>query len=216
MEYERHYVWSVPLRIFHWVFALSFTGLVITGLYIHWPWTNTMLEGTNRFPMAVMRDIHFQLGYYFLASILLRYYLLLFGNKQERFTDFFPISISNIKSIPKTIIHYLYLSEEHEEKPGHNCYAGLFFSFIFLLSLFQIISGLYLLYPESPFWQGIGLSLFCSQQYARLVHYFSTYLFLMFTIAHIYIVFWNDIKCCGGITSSIINGYKFFPKNKAP
>ena len=114
MEYERHYVWTIPLRIFHWVFALSFAGLVVTGLYIHWPWTNTMLEGTNRFPMATMRDIHFQLGYYFIASTLLRYYLLFFGNKQERFTDFFPISLRNIKSIPKTIVHYLYLSDEHD------------------------------------------------------------------------------------------------------
>ena len=65
MQYERHLAWSVLLRLFHWVFALSIVVLVSTGLYIHFPWTNTMVIGTSNFPVATMHYIHFIAGFVF-------------------------------------------------------------------------------------------------------------------------------------------------------
>ena len=63
--YEKHYCWSILLRLFHWMFALSIIVLVVTGFYINGPWTNTMIEGSASLPMAWMRYMHFLAGYVF-------------------------------------------------------------------------------------------------------------------------------------------------------
>ena len=56
MRYDQKYAWSILLRLFHWSFALSIVALVVTGFYIHFPWTNTYLEGDSSFPVATMRS----------------------------------------------------------------------------------------------------------------------------------------------------------------
>ena len=37
--YAKHHCWSILLRLFHWMFALSIVFLVTTGFYINFPWT---------------------------------------------------------------------------------------------------------------------------------------------------------------------------------
>jgi len=78
MIYEKHYVWSVLLRLYHWSFAGSIVTLVITGLYINAPWSGTSLEGTGLYPMLTMRNIHGLAGYLFAAAILVRLFLFFF------------------------------------------------------------------------------------------------------------------------------------------
>jgi len=63
--YEKHYCWSILHRLFHWMFALSIVVLVVTGFYVNTPWTNTMLEYSQSWPMAWMRYMHFVAGYVF-------------------------------------------------------------------------------------------------------------------------------------------------------
>lgn len=212
MEYERHYVWSVLLRVIHWTLTFSTLALLISGFYIHYPWTNSMLEGTGRYPMATMRAIHFHAGFYFTAAILSRYYLLLFGNKHERFLDFFPITPTNIKKIPRIIACYLYLTDRHDRHLGHNPWAGIFFCITLILAVCQILTGFCMLYPESDAWKNLGLNVLGSQQQIRLTHYLITWYFTIFPIAHIYMVSWNDIRTKEGLISSITTGCKFAPK----
>ncbi len=66
--YEKHHCWSILLRLFHWMFALSIVFLVVTGFYINNPWTNTMIEGSVSFPMATMRYIHLYCSVYLFRS----------------------------------------------------------------------------------------------------------------------------------------------------
>jgi len=209
MLYERHQVWSVLLRIFHWGFALSIVVLVTTGLYIHFPWTNTMLRDGAYYPVATMRYIHFIAGFVFTASLLIRLYLLLFGNRQERFWDFVPITPRNIKNLFATLKYYLYLSDEHDQRLGHNGLAGLIYFVTLGVALVQILSGFYLLYPESIFWQKWGLQLLGPQQQARWIHYLILWYFVFFAAVHVYIVVWNDIRSKEGLISSIFNGSKY-------
>ena len=212
MQFERHPAWSALLRLFHWAFALSIVVLVTTGFYIHYPWTNTMVEGTSSFPVATMRYIHFLAGFVFTASVLVRLYLLIFGNKQERFWDFLPITPRNIKNLFATLKYYLYLTDEHDHRLGHNALAGIFYFITFLAALVQIISGFYMLYPESVFWQKWGLLLLGPQQLGRWYHYLIMWYFIFFAAAHLYIVIWNDIRSKEGLISSIFNGSKYTPK----
>jgi len=209
MQFERHQAWSVLLRLFHWSFALSIVTLTVTGLYIHFPWTNTMVIGASSFPVATMRYIHFIAGFVFTAALLTRIYLLLFGNRQERFWDFLPITPRNIKNLFSTLGYYLYLTDKHDHRLGHNALAGIVYFTTFIVALTQLASGFFLLYPESPFWQKWGMYFFASQQQGRGIHYLLMWYFIFFVATHIYIVVWNDARSKEGLISSIFTGVKY-------
>jgi len=212
MQYTRHPAWSILLRLFHWCFALSIVVLVTTGFYIHMPWTNTMIEGSSTFPVATMRYIHFIAGFVFTGALLARLYLLLFGNRQERFWDFLPITPRNIKNLVSTLKYYAYLSDNEDHRLGHNALAGIAYCITFIIAGLQILSGFYMLYPESALWQTWGLKLLGTQQQGRFLHYLFMWYFLLFAFAHIYIVVWNDIRSKEGLISSIFNGSKYTPE----
>lgn len=208
--YEKQYCWSILLRLFHWMFAISILMLCITGFYIASPWTNTAIEGSASWPMAYMRYIHFVSGYVFSAAIGMRLFLYIFGNTQERIWDVLPITPRNIKNLFKTILLYAYISDEHDPRLGHNVMAGSFYVIVILVSIFMVLSGFYMLFPEVPFWAGIGVVM--SQQWARFAHHFLMWFFMMFVIIHVYLCIWNDIKEPEGLISSIFTGDKFIHK----
>jgi Ni/Fe-hydrogenase 1 B-type cytochrome subunit len=211
--YERHYCWSVLLRLFHWMFALSIVFLVVTGFYINNPWTNTMIEGTTSFPMAMMRYIHFISAYVLSSAALIRLFLYIFGNAQERIWDILPITKRNLNNLKMTLLQYSYISSKHDERLGHNILAGLSYLLTFIAALLMIVSGFFLLYPESAFWAKWGLVLFGSQQFARFLHHLVMWWFMIFAVIHVYLCIWNDCLEPEGLISSIFTGAKF--KHKA-
>ena len=206
--YRRVKVWSIALRIFHWAFAFSCIILILTGLYINNPYY-TGMEYDAFFSMGDMRYYHFTAAYIFMSALAIRIYLLFFGNRYERFTDFLPINRRNINSLFKTITFYLYLSDERAPCPGHNPLAGTSYFVMFILGIIMSLSGLYLLYPEVDWIASIGTILFGSQQTARFWHYIFCWCFILFFIFHIYISVWNELRSSVGLISGIINGFKF-------
>lgn len=214
MRYELHYVWSILLRLFHWSLVFSIVTLVVTGFYIHDPWTNTYLEGNSTFPVATIRYIHFIAGFVFTGAIIVRIYLLFFGNKQERFWDFLPVTPKNISNLLHTLKFYLYFPGKHTPRLGHNVLAGIFYFVSFLLCLIQILSGFYMLYPENVFFQKWGIFFLGPQQQGRFLHFLFMWYCIIFVTLHVYIVVWNDIKSKEGLISSIFNGTKFLPQKK--
>ena len=213
MTYEKKKYWSILLRFYHWAFALSIIALVITGFYIHSPWTNTLQEGSAGFPMAWTRYIHFVAGFVFTGAVLARIFLYLFGNKQERILEHLPVTPRNIKNLFNTLLRYSYITEGHDtDRLGHNVLAGLTYVITIIAALFQLVSGFYLLYPELAVWEGWGLMLFGSQQSARYVHHLLMWWFMIFALIHVYLVIWNDVRHPEGLVSSIFTGDKFIHK----
>jgi Ni/Fe-hydrogenase 1 B-type cytochrome subunit len=216
MRDEQHDAWSILLRLFHWSFALSIVVLVVTGFYIHFPWTNTLIiEGETAFPVATMRYIHFIAGFVFTGAILARLYLLVFGNRQERFWDFLPVTPRNISYMFNTMKMYLYFTDVHRPRIGHNVLAGIIYFITFILALIQLLAGFYMLYPESAAWQKWGLFFLGPQQQGRHLHFLIMWYFIIFAVAHIYIVIWNDIKTREGLISSIFNGTKYISSDNS-
>jgi Ni/Fe-hydrogenase 1 B-type cytochrome subunit len=211
--YEKHQCWSILLRLFHWMFALAIVFLVVTGFYINNPWTNTMIEGSASFPMATMRYIHFIAAYTFSAAVLIRLFLYIFGNAQERIWDFLPVTKRNLNNLKMTLLNYSYISDKHDARLGHNILAGLTYIITVIAAIFMIASGFFMLYPEAPFWQNLGGTLFGSQQFARFLHHLTMWWFMIFAVIHIYFLIWNDNKNPEGLISSIFTGDKF--KHKA-
>ncbi len=215
MNYKRLKIWSLGLRIFHWSFALSIVVLCLTGYYIHNPFALGVWTGVKTtFLMAKVRYVHFVAAYVFMAAVFFRLYLFFFGNRFERLADFLPLTPRNMERLRLTIRHYFYLTDGPIGHGGHNPLAGTVYTGIILLSLVMIMSGLFLLFPESHFWVSWGVALFGSQQMARLVHYFLFWLFLIFILVHVYLVIWNEIFGSEALISSIFSGYKFLPKDK--
>ena len=211
MTYEIQKAWGVLLRLFHWIYAITIIILLITGYYIYNPLLGPH-EGGAPFTMASTRYIHFVAGYAFIGGIVVRIYLFFFGNKQERFLDSAPVTPRNIKNLFGTIIYYLYLTDRHEERLGHNALFMLFYIITLFLALVQALTGIYMLFPENLTLQSIGIGLFGTQQQARLIHHLILWYFIIFTMTHIYITIWNDIEKPEGLISSIFNGDKFKPK----
>jgi len=211
--YEKHQCWSILLRLFHWMFVLSIISLVTTGFYINNPWTNTMIEGGTGWAMTYMRYIHFIAAYTLSSAVAIRFFLYLFGNRQERILDILPVTGRNLKNLSKTLLLYSYISDKHDDRLGHNLLAGTSYLITFIAALFMIVSGFYMLYPEAPFWQNLGVQLLGSQQWARFLHHFVMWWFMIFAVIHVYFLVWNDIKNPEGLISSMFTGVKF--KHKA-
>lgn len=210
--YQRVFVWSGTLRMFHWIFAITTAVLLFTGIYIHYPpITTKWAEFKPQYLMAFLRYYHFLFAYFFIAAILIRIYLFFFGNKYERFTDFLPINKRNIESLCKTIKFYLYLTDDHEWRMGHTVLAGTSYFMIFVSAVVMTLSGLYLLYPETDWINSMGALLFGSSQMARFIHYILNWAFIFFIIIHLYIAIWNDFKAPEAIISGAFSGSKFMP-----
>jgi Ni/Fe-hydrogenase 1 B-type cytochrome subunit len=207
--YEKHHCWSILLRLFHWMFALSIVFLVVTGFYINNPWTNTLIEGSASFPMAIMRYIHFIAAYVLSSAVLIRLFLYIFGNAQERIWDILPITRRNLNNLKMTLLQYSYISDKHDERLGHNILAGLAYLITFTAALLMIASGFYMLFPEVAFWEKWGLMIFGSQQSARFLHHLTMWWFMIFAVVHIYLTIWNDCSEPEGLISSMFTGDKF-------
>ena len=212
--YEKHHCWSLLLRLFHWMFALSIIFLVTTGFYINDPWTNTMIEGGgSAWTMSFIRYIHYIAAYTFASAVAIRLFLYIFGNKQERILDILPVTGRNLKNLYRTLLNYSYISDKHDERLGHNILAGTSYLITFFAALFMILSGFYMLYPEVAFWQTWGFKLIGNQQWARFLHHLVMWWFMIFALIHIYFLIWNDSKYPEGLISSMFTGVKF--KHKA-
>jgi len=215
VTYEKHRCWSILLRLFHWMFALSIIVLVATGFYINNPnpWVGSMTEGSRAWPItSYVRYIHFIAAYTFSSAIVIRLFLYIFGNRQERILDILPVTGRNVKNLFSTLLHYSYLSDKHDERLGHNLLAGATYLITFFAALFMILSGFYMLFPEVAFWQKWGVTLLGNQQQARFYHHLVMWWFIIFPVVHIYFLTWNDIRHPEGLISSMFTGVKFKQK----
>jgi len=213
MTYEKKKCWSILLRLYHWAFSLSIATLCLTGFYINGPWTNSLSESGLAWPMAQTLYIHYVAGYVFTSAVLVRIFLYLFGNKQERILEHLPVTPRNIKSFFNTLLRYSYIKGGHDsDRVGHNVLAGLTYVITIITAVFQLISGFYLLYPESAIWQGYGLAIFGSLQSARYIHHLLMWWFMIFAFVHVYLIVWNDLREPEGLISSMFTGVKFTRK----
>jgi len=207
------YVWEWPVRITHWVNAISIVVLSVTGIYIGTPFITA--QSTDQFVMGWMRAIHFACAYAFILSILARLIWGFIGNKHARWwPDFLPWATKDgWKYITGTFTYYTFLRKKPPYVVGHNALAAMAYSGVFVLFVLQIITGLALYGQFAPggFWSGIfdPLLVAFGAQGMRLTHHIIMWLLIGFAIHHIYSAWLMDVKEKNGTLSSIFGGYKF-------
>ena len=213
MKYERKRTWSPLLRLYHWAMVLSVAVLTFTGLYIRYPLTSSLV-GDVQFSMTNMRYIHFITAFVFSGAIIARLYLTLFGNKQESLRRLVLDLPKTLKDAWHAFWAYAKMGIYHHKGLGHNGLAAIIYFITIIIAILQITSGFYLLYPESVFWQGWGLTIFGPQQQARFIHHLAMWYFIIFTMGHLYIVISNELLHPEGMISSMVGGDKFKPKGE--
>jgi Ni/Fe-hydrogenase 1 B-type cytochrome subunit len=88
-----------------------------------------------------------------------------------------------------------------------------------LLTIFQVVSGYALYAPMSEAWFPAlftwATPLFGSEATMRMFHYAVMWAFGIFTLVHVYLVFYHDYVEGHGVLSSMVGGWKFMEKKHA-
>src|SRR5574340_952805 len=87
----RVYVWEAPVRVTHWLIALSIVVLAVTGFYIGRPFIIVSGPAGQHFVMGTMRVIHFYAAIVFIAALTARVAWMFLGNTYARWDKFLPV-----------------------------------------------------------------------------------------------------------------------------
>lgn len=219
-DYQRVYVWEQPVRWFHWINALCVIVLGLTGwLIAHPPALMSSAEASHSYWFGTVRFLHFATGYLFLVNFVFRLYWASAGNKYTHWRNFFPITKWQIHQVFAVLkVDVFQSSQRPVHTLGHNSLAYFTYMGTGLLTIFQVASGfaLYASMSEAWFPQLFNwlVVLFGSEQNLRIFHYAALWAFIVFTLIHIYLVFYHDYVEGHGVLSSMVGGWKFMEKGK--
>ncbi|MFB6467288.1 Ni/Fe-hydrogenase, b-type cytochrome subunit [Cytobacillus sp. Hz8] len=213
-ELGKVYVWELPIRIFHWVNAISIVILIITGIYIGNPFVGSPIPEEAYYSnlMGLVRYIHFFTAFVFTANLIYRLYWAFKGNQYAKTN---PLKASFWNGVWQTLKYYLFLPNKKQHTVGHNKLAELsYLIFIGIGSIIMVFTGYYLFFEpqfESKlggFFSHFGVIFGGDSFTIRSVHHLVAWGFVIFVVVHLYMVFREDWLSRNGTTSSIITGYK--------
>ncbi len=218
-NFKRVYVWELPVRIFHWLNVLALFVLIITGFLIaNPPALLSSAEATNLHTFGIIRFIHFTAAYLFFFVMILRVYWAFVGNRYASWRAFWPFTKRNWKNFGHVIkIDILLMNEKVEDVTkisiGHNSVATLSYLIMFVLAIVQVFTGFGLYSDMSSWWLpkmfDWVVPFFGGDFMVRNIHHTAMWLFIFFSIVHVYLVFYHDWLEGRGEVSSIFGGYKF-------
>jgi Ni/Fe-hydrogenase 1 B-type cytochrome subunit len=216
---RRVFVWELPVRIFHWLNATAIVVLCATGYLIgNPPAMMSSAEASYRFLFGTIRFLHFAAAYVFVFNFLFRIYWGFVGNKYAQWRNFIPTSRRYFDEIRKVIQIDILLKRRTEHlSVGHNALAGFMYFIVFIVSGIMAITGFGLLSDMSSWWfpkMFAWVSAFMGGDFAvRDWHHSLMWFFVLFTIIHVYLVFYHDYVEGRGEISSMGGGWKFIEED---
>ena len=216
------YVFEAPVRLWHWVNALSIAVLAVTGYLISEPLPSSIGEPSDRFVMGYIRYIHFVAAYVFAIGFAVRIYWAFVGNTYARELFILPIwKPSWWKQIWHEVKFYNFLTDELHKEIGHNPLAqAAMFVFTVIVGLFMILTG-FALYS-----QGLGQGSWADQMFGWVIpviggskevqfwHNIGMWLMLVFIVIHIYMAIRADIISRQSSISTIFGGWRYYRDDK--
>jgi Ni/Fe-hydrogenase 1 B-type cytochrome subunit len=223
-DYKRVYVWQLPVRFFHWINVLTLTVLAISGFVIAYPPAIfSSAEASGSFWFGYVRMTHFIAAFIFMANLFFRWYWAFVGNEFASVKNLVPYNKNRWKNVFYVFRVDVLLMRDKEEclnniSVGHNTVAGLSYFGLMVLLFTQIFTGMALYAPTSawflPHMFEWVTSLFGGEYVVRYVHHFTTWLVIVFSIIHMYLVFFHDYIEGRGESSAMISGFKFVLKQR--
>ena len=215
VEYQRVYVWQLPVRFYHWINALCMVVLILTGYLIGAPIRAFYAaEAYQQYWFGTVRFLHFICAYVWMFNFLMRIYWGFVGNKYASWRNFFPLKKSQREEIVDVIkTDVLQVKLHGGISTGHNSLAAFIYFLTFLAFCFQVITGFELYSSMSNSWLprmfGWIVPLMGGEMSVRHWHHIFMWFFVTFIIVHIYLSFYHDYIEGRGTISSIIGGWKF-------
>ncbi len=167
-------------RILHMILLTAIIILIITGLYIHKPW----IGDGGGFLMALMRGVHFLFAAVLIVAVVFRVVRMFWGRDKD-VKGFIPDD-EDWKILPEVFNYYARLGKKPLQKKRYNPLQMSTYVMVFVMAIFQIITGFILQYPDgilSPITYGV----FNNEINVRVAHYIVTWMFILFLIVHIYL-----------------------------
>ncbi len=119
-----------PVRVWHWINIVSFVILLISGLYIRYPW----FEGGRE----IMRMLHYFFMYIITVNLIFR---LVYLYIQGDWGDYLKFDLDDIKQAPSIIKYYMFIGPPYEHKKKFNALQRPTYPAIWALLGLQAISG---------------------------------------------------------------------------
>ncbi len=216
MDLIRVYVWQWPVRLTHWVIALSIAVLSVTGIYIGRPFFVVPGEARFHFVMGTMKVIHFYAAIAFALAVVSRFLWMFLGNTYSRWDKFIPVARRRRRGIVGTVKFYLFALRKPPGFIGHNPLAGMAYAIVFLFYFTMIGTGLAMYsvsaHVGSPFrFFQFLVPLFGGVQTAHWIHHVLMWLILGFAVHHVYSAVYMSQVEANATVESIFSGYKFVP-----
>ncbi|HTO92891.1 MAG TPA: Ni/Fe-hydrogenase, b-type cytochrome subunit [Bacteroidota bacterium] len=218
---RRVYVWQLPVRLYHWVNALAVLALAVTGYLIGSPLAvANASEASFSYWFGIARFIHFVAAFVFFFNFLFRIYWGFVGNTFARWHNFLPFRKAQLREAADVLrVDILQATAEPLESIGHNSLAGFTYFLTFLAFLFQSVTGFGLYAAMSDSWLPRMFAwivpLMGGDFAVRQWHHVMMWFFVLFTIVHVYLVFYHDYVEGRGVISSMAGGWKFVEKRRA-
>ena len=216
-EIVQVYVWEWPVRVCHWVIAISLVVLAATGMYMGHPFIVFGEVFRQQFLTGTIRYIHFLFAIFFSCAVVARIGWMFTGNRFARWDKFIPVKASRRTGIVNAVRFYLFRLRKPPGYVGHNPLAGATYVFVFLLYLVMITSG-FSLYADMAHVRLIHWAfslfrpLYGSLQTARFIHHVVMYLLLGFAVHHVYSAVLMSQVEANATMESIFSGFKFVKK----
>lgn len=213
------YVYEMPVRIWHWVNALSIAVLAVTGYFIASPPASVAGEASDNFLMGCIRFAHFAAGYIFAVGFMARLYWALVGNRWAR--QIFTLPLLDAKwwsDMLHELRWFLFLTKQPRKFIGHNPVAHLAMFFGNTVCGLIIIATGFALYGEGALeghWShtlftGWVVSLLGQSQDVHTWHHMVAWAILWFVIFHTYAATRENIMSRQSVLSTMISGYRTF------
>jgi Ni/Fe-hydrogenase 1 B-type cytochrome subunit len=219
---QRVYVWQWPVRLYHWVNFLCICALVVTGFIIGRPVSFTSAdEASFSYWFGTSRFLHFAAAYVFFFNFLARIYWGFVGNQYARWENFLPLTPALLRKQSREVVEVLKVDILQAkvtpmESAGHNALAGWTYFLSFLAFLFQSVTGFGMYAAMSDAWLP---SLFAwivplmgGDFAVRQWHHMMMWFFIIFSVVHVYLVFYHDYVEGRGVISSMVGGWKFIER----
>jgi Ni/Fe-hydrogenase 1 B-type cytochrome subunit len=214
-EYQRVYVWELPVRVYHWINAVALVLLCVTGYLIGAPLrVFYAAEAYQQYWFGWVRFIHFLSAFVYVFNFIARLYWGFVGNQYSSWTAFFPLKRAQRQEILDVIKADVLETKLHGPiSTGHNALAGLIYFFTFLAFVAQTVTGFALYSSMSTSWLPRMFTwivpLMGGESGVRFWHHAFLWFFVTFVIVHVYLAFYHDYIEGRGTVSSIIGGWKF-------
>jgi len=213
------YVWELPLRVMHWVIALSLFVLAATGYAIGRPFLSVAGEARDHFAMGTTKAVHLYAAIAFTLAVLARLWWLFAGNRWASWRQLVPTTAARRRRFVETLRFYTFLRVDAPAEIGHNPLAGVAYIAVYALCLLAIATGLALwgasADPGFPLRGFAGIAtLLGGLQVTRWIHHVVMWLLLGFFVHHLCSAILVSSIEGNGLMGSIFSGTKFVTREE--